>query len=673
MALNDNVPSEAFDVLVRNMQDLDKIVNSVATSIDLRGAPNGKTNSSTITGLEQRYIQTPLNGGVWAAGIDFESYNQYMIFSGVAYRPKAATTLPYTSTASPDTAFVEPFNDLVTSDLSTYTDLVFDDVASAQASAIVQIGNKIRIVSRGNSDFLVTSDTPNGYDKIDLGDSLTATLILTPSTPVSAYGATGVSDGTDALQAAIDNGNGLIIVDDNVNYTTVTVTENLRIIGLSSTGGDTTNLPRLNQIDATLDGIVSTGSRKSLQIESVHLTASVTKTSGTFVKFTSNQNSIVTNCTFSEHYRGVSFDDVFLGAVRNCIFTDAVEDVVTTGSAHIVLSESQRSDTVIIKDNVSFLTDKVNQPTYGVLVKYQDVLFAESNNFVQSGTIFSITPDNGQTASLIFINSGSFDSSEYGVVIAPAVGGEVTRVSIALEWLGVMSQDGIRIDGSNGDVKSILIHDEIIITGITCTGITCFGNNVNDLQIDNANVSDSNIGIRVVDTATRLRISNSVIGDVSGANPNVDGVVIGSSVTGTLNCNDFSGNSGTNISNNSANVTEFGNIPYTWSTYTPSVSATSGTINTVTATGRYRIEGGIAHIQVSLTIDDNGTGSGGVQFSLPVDTSANASVITGRANNLSGLILQSILSGSNGTCYNSTGGYPAVTGEILIISGSYEI
>lgn len=51
---------------------------------------------------------TPLNGGVWADGQIFTTYDEYMIFGGTAYRPLASTSLPYTVGPSPDLAFVEP-------------------------------------------------------------------------------------------------------------------------------------------------------------------------------------------------------------------------------------------------------------------------------------------------------------------------------------------------------------------------------------------------------------------------------------------------------------------------------------------------------------------------------------------------------------------------------------
>ena len=63
----------------------------------------------TAEGALARIQSNPLNGGVWAAGITFSAYNDYMIYSGVAYKPKQTTSLPYVSDATPNVANVEPF------------------------------------------------------------------------------------------------------------------------------------------------------------------------------------------------------------------------------------------------------------------------------------------------------------------------------------------------------------------------------------------------------------------------------------------------------------------------------------------------------------------------------------------------------------------------------------
>lgn len=54
-----------------------------------------------------------------------------------------------------------------------------------------------------------------------------------------------------------------------------------------------------------------------------------------------------------------------------------------------------------------------------------------------------------------------------------------------------------------------------------------------------------------------------------------------------------------------------------WTTYTPTVTPTSGTFTSASATGKYMVAFGICHIQVAITITTKGTGTQ-PQFTLPL-------------------------------------------------------
>lgn len=659
---------------LNNLNTNTKVFNEVVTS-PLDQTPTQASdgeNKLTLNGALKRLgYQPPV---VYAAGITFTSNSdntKTIERNGIVYAP-LPSQIPFTTSgtwAGDDENKFFVVQGITIDSLPALTDLVFDTVSDAQASSDISLGNKIRIVSRNNSDFLVTNDTPNGFDKIDLGSGLTATLIVTPSTTISSFGTINQADDTSLFQAAINGSNGNLIIDGQVNYTTVSTNQNLKITGLGAVGIN--GNAKLNQISETLDGVVASGPSISLHVEHVELTSSVSKTAGAYIKTVTGANSTIESCTFRGHYRGIAIDDSLAATIKNNFFVDAVPSSVASGSAHIVLAETSRNDTATITENFSFQLNEVDQPSFGVLVYYQDVMFAADNNFIKSGTVFAIVPKSGQVASLLFITSGEMDTSVNGVLVAPEAGGSVSRLTIHPKWIGVMSGEGVRIDGTNGNISGVMIGGEVVISGITGNGVSCFGNNVDDLQIDNANISNSAIGVRVVDTATKLRISNSVVGPVSGANPNVDGVVIGPNVSGALTCNDFSGNTGTNLSNNSPNVTEFGNKPYDWSVYTPTVASTAGAITSYTAAGRFRVEGDITHFQVSVNITDNGSGSGRLNISLPRATSSST-VISGRGAAISNKMLQAICQGSLAITSTFDGAYPAATGENVIISGSYE-
>jgi len=129
------IPSKNAEVAGRNLEDLDKILTD----------PLGVTNRAgnfvkSVSALAADYLFSAVNGGVWAAGQSFTSYNEYMVFSGTAYKPQNTTTLPYIVGASPDVAFVE-----VTGNLSTgqaddryvnHADLLDDSAASLIGTAL---------------------------------------------------------------------------------------------------------------------------------------------------------------------------------------------------------------------------------------------------------------------------------------------------------------------------------------------------------------------------------------------------------------------------------------------------------------------------------------------------------------------------------------------------------
>jgi hypothetical protein len=114
--------------------------------------------------------------------------------------------------------------------------------------------------------------------------------------------------------------------------------------------------------------------------------------------------------------------------------------------------------------------------------------------------------------------------------------------------------------------------------------------------------------------------------------------------------------------------------------YTPVITASSGTFTTVSAVGRYRQIGKLIFIEVQINITTNGTATGNVMATLPF-TGVNAAgfaysgMLFGRAGNISGKVLQGyVVSNTNQLSINNYDNtYPGASGEVLILSGYYEI
>ena len=113
----------------------------------------------------------------------------------------------------------------------------------------------------------------------------------------------------------------------------------------------------------------------------------------------------------------------------------------------------------------------------------------------------------------------------------------------------------------------------------------------------------------------------------------------------------------------------------TWTTYTPTVTAESGTITTKSATGRYIKVGTLCTVTTTVTLTNVGTASGSLIVSLPF-TAANV-------NNFSGSVKETAVNGDGGTVWTGSttqlysrrigvAQYWWTNGAVLIITLAYE-
>jgi hypothetical protein len=112
-----------------------------------------------------------------------------------------------------------------------------------------------------------------------------------------------------------------------------------------------------------------------------------------------------------------------------------------------------------------------------------------------------------------------------------------------------------------------------------------------------------------------------------------------------------------------------------WSSYTPSISAASGTFTSVSASGKYKQIGKTTFVHMAITITTNGTAAGHIIASTPSSCNlTHGGVFYGRADVVSGKMLQGIigagLSAVNITNYDNT--YPGASGETIVVQGTYE-
>jgi hypothetical protein len=115
---------------------------------------------------------------------------------------------------------------------------------------------------------------------------------------------------------------------------------------------------------------------------------------------------------------------------------------------------------------------------------------------------------------------------------------------------------------------------------------------------------------------------------------------------------------------------------YEEGTWVPTVAAGSGSITTVgTVVGNYTRIGRLVTLFASVTITNNGTGSGSIRISgIPFPVSANIPEYVGVGSNGStAKTINAILNGSQIYVFYYDGAYPVASGQTINISLTYQV
>ena len=117
-------------------------------------------------------------------------------------------------------------------------------------------------------------------------------------------------------------------------------------------------------------------------------------------------------------------------------------------------------------------------------------------------------------------------------------------------------------------------------------------------------------------------------------------------------------------------------IESAWTTYTPVLTAQSGSFTTATVTGRYKRIGKLCIVQNRVTITTNGTAGAGVFVTAPFTAGGSSQTYngTGRENAVTGNQLTTrIADGENQIIIGKyDGAYPGANGYRLDITTIYE-
>jgi hypothetical protein len=111
-----------------------------------------------------------------------------------------------------------------------------------------------------------------------------------------------------------------------------------------------------------------------------------------------------------------------------------------------------------------------------------------------------------------------------------------------------------------------------------------------------------------------------------------------------------------------------------WFSYTPVMTASSGTLTAGACTGNYMRKGKTVFFQANCVISNNGTGASAINITLPVNSSSvGRFTVSGRADTITGKTLTGVVIVSTNvvTITDYNGAYPGATGETILVSGWY--
>ncbi len=116
-----------------------------------------------------------------------------------------------------------------------------------------------------------------------------------------------------------------------------------------------------------------------------------------------------------------------------------------------------------------------------------------------------------------------------------------------------------------------------------------------------------------------------------------------------------------------------GDLGTAWTAYTPTITASSGTLTSATAAGRYQRNGKSITVQVTGVIATNGSGAGVITLSLPFTAAGADYPFAGKDTGLTNKVLSAHVNA--GSAFNVEfydGSYPGASGARLSLGGVYE-
>lgn len=268
--------------------------------------------------------------------------------------------------------------------------------------------------------------------------------------------------------------------------------------------------------------------------------------------------------------------------------------------------------------------------------------------FAETGILFSQNAI-GKSAKGHFVNIDT-DRGKYGVRVDSTV-----TLGIAAQFTnfthqgeaGVTGSSAVKIDGS-----AVVALDITNLRSDYCGGNAIDINGSNNLvnlsgSIELYNYNQDATGAAAIDVAAGNTIRINSRPDIAGG-----GAGARYSTTGNIYVDE-------------------------WRSYTPTITAGSGTFTTVTGSGIYKLWNDTCEYIIQVVITTNGTAASDVRATLPVTSNAGTlrAIGAGRETSGGGKMLQAQVSSAASTViiYNYDNTYPGADGYQLYVQGNYRV
>lgn len=259
-----------------------------------------------------------------------------------------------------------------------------------------------------------------------------------------------------------------------------------------------------------------------------------------------------------------------------------------------------------IIENVLFGDHGPRQTRAGIEVTDCAALIISNTSVIDQGIGLLIDPASGQTAASIYVHDSFFDNSKNNnIAILPSGTGNVVRTRFANVWAGSSQlTDGVLISNpGTGTVQGIHFIDPHFMLNAG-SGLSTSGT-VSDITIDGGMIAANVHGLYFNSGATKITVSNAMIGAYGGLGGNSGtGIVLSSGVSSAVIVNNqLAGNTTSAFSDASGNVTKFilGNVGLNPLTGTSTVGSSPHTFtNSTGAPVNLYINGGTVS---SITVE----------------------------------------------------------------------